>query len=68
MEDLDDRCRPEFAARQLATPRSLGLDGVWWSLPVSDMAAVGVAVVLIISRWKLLEGTEAKTADALPEE
>jgi len=46
----------------------LGLDGVWWSLPVSDMAAVGVAVVLIISRWKLLEGTEAKTADALPEE
>jgi len=39
-----------------------------WSRPVSDRAAVGVAVVLIISRWKLLEGTEAKTVDASPEE
>ena len=31
MEDLDDRCRPEFAARQLATLRSLGVD---WDGPV----------------------------------
>ncbi|ETK01997.1 multidrug transporter MatE [Tannerella sp. oral taxon BU063 isolate Cell 2] len=57
-----------LAPALLILPRFLGLDGVWWSLPVSDMAAVGVAVVLIISRWKLLEGTEAKTADASPEE
>ena len=57
-----------LAPALLILPRFLGLDGVWWSLPVSDMAAVGVAVVLIISRWKLLEGTEAKTADVLPEE
>ena len=50
----------------LIIPRFLGLNGVWWSLPVSDLASVGVAVVLIISRWKLLEGTEAKAADASP--
>ncbi len=31
----------------LILPRCLGLDGVWWSLPISDLASVLMAMLLI---------------------
>ena len=42
----------------LLIPRILGLDGVWWSLPVSDLASVVIAAVLILRRRELFAEAE----------
>ncbi|PNE29616.1 MATE family efflux transporter [Tannerella sp. oral taxon 808] len=42
----------------LIIPRFLGLDGVWWSLPVSDLASVGIAAVLILSQRRIFDEVE----------
>lgn len=36
----------------LIIPRFLGLDGVWWSLPISDLASVILAFILITRQMK----------------
>ena len=36
----------------LIIPRFMGLDGVWWSLPISDLASVVLSFVLITIQMK----------------
>lgn len=42
----------------LLLPRFLGLDGVLWSMPVSDVLTFVIAVFLIISTVKVLSGNQ----------
>lgn len=46
----------------LLLPRFYGLDGVLYSMPVSDILTFIVSAVIIVSTYKQLRGTEA-TAD-----